>query len=173
MSGGDRVFGIVNGILLAIVTLVVLYPLYFSLIASFSSPQAVYQGRVLLLPADITLRGYEKIFADPSIWTSYFNSIVYTLVGTACNLIFTIPLAFALSRKEFPLGGVYMKLMVFTMFFYGGIIPLYFVVKDLGLLDSMWSLILPTVIATYNLIIARSFFISSCLLYTSDAADEL
>ena len=161
MSGGDRVFGIVNGILLAIVTLVVLYPLYFSLIASFSSPQAVYQGRVLLLPADITLRGYEKIFADPSIWTSYFNSIVYTLVGTACNLIFTIPLAFALSRKEFPLGGVYMKLMVFTMYFYGGIIPLYFVVKDLGLLDSMWSLILPTVIATYNLIIARSFFISS------------
>lgn len=161
MSGGDRVFGIVNGILLAIVTLVVLYPLYFSLIASFSSPQAVYQGRVLLLPADITVRGYEKIFADPSIWTSYFNSIVYTLAGTACNLIFTIPLAFALSRKEFPLGGVYMKLMVFTMYFYGGIIPLYFVVKDLGLLDSMWSLILPTVIATYNLIIARSFFISS------------
>ena len=147
MSGGDRVFGIVNGILLAIVTLVVLYPLYFSLIASFSSPQAVYQGRVLLLPADITLRGYEKIFADPSIWTSYFNSIVYTLAGTACNLIFTIPLAFALSRKEFPLGGVYMKLMVFTMYFYGGIIPLYFVVKDLGLLDS-------------------------CLLYTSDAADD-
>ena len=160
-SRGDQVFGIVNGVLLAIMAFLVLYPLYFSLIASFSSPNAVYQGRVIFLPADITLQGYEKIFTDPSIWTSYLNSIVYTLVGTLCNLVFTIPLAFALSRREFPLHGVYMKLMAFTMYFYGGIIPLYFVVKDLHLLDTMWSLILPTVIATYNLIIARSFFISN------------
>lgn len=160
-SAGDLVFDCINAVLLGVIVAVVIYPLYFSLIASLSSPQAVYQGRVLLLPADVTLRGYQKIFADSSIWTGYLNAIVYTAVGTMCNLVFTIPLAFALSRRELPLCGLYMKLATFTMYFYGGIIPLYFVVKNLRLLDSMWSLILPTVIATYNLIIARSFFLGN------------
>lgn len=160
-SRGDIIFDIINVGLLSILTLIILYPLYFSLIASFSSPQAVYQGRVILLPKDITLLGYKKIFSDAGIWTGYINSIIYTVVGVFCNLLITIPLAFALSRKELPLGGVYMKLIVFTMYFSGGIIPLYFVVKDLRLLDSMWSLILPSLVVVYNLIIARSFFSSS------------
>lgn len=160
-SRGDILFDIVNITLLAVIMVLVLYPLYFSLIASFSSPKAVYQGRVLLLPADITLSGYKKIFSDSAIWMGYLNSILYTFTGTAANLIFTLPLAFALSRKEFPLAGVYMKLVVFTMYFYGGIIPLYFVVKQLHLLNTMWALIFPTMIATYNLIIARSFFTGS------------
>lgn len=158
---GDIIFDIVNVTLLVLVMILILYPLYFSLIASFSSPKAVYQGRVVLWPADLTLKGYQKIFSESSIWIGYLNSIIYTLVATLGNVIFTVPLAFALSRKEFPLGGVYMKLMVFTMYFYGGIIPLYFVVKQLRLLNSMWALVLPTLIATYNLIIARSFFIGS------------
>lgn len=160
-SKEDVVFEIINMTLLMIIVLIVVYPLYFSLIASFSNPQAVYQGRVIFTPSDITLDGYKKIFAEASIWKSYFNSIVYTAVGTVCNLIFTIPLAFALSRKEMPFCGAYMKLATFTMYFYGGIIPLYFVVKNVGLLDNMWSLILPTLIATYNMIIARSFFIGN------------
>lgn len=158
---GDIVFDIINATLLILVMLVILYPLYFSLIASFSSPKAVYQGRVFLFPADLTLNGYKEIFSQISIWTGYLNSIIYTFIATMFNLVFTIPLAFALSRKEFPLGGVYMKLMVFTMYFYGGIIPLYFVVKQFHLLNTMWSLVFPTMIATYNLIIARSFFIGS------------
>ena len=160
-SKGDAVFDLVNGLLLGLVVLVVAYPLYFSLIASFSDPQAVYQGRVILLPADVTLRGYQKIFSDQSIWSGYLNAILYTFTGTCLNLLFTIPLAFALSRSELPLCGVYMKLFTFTMYFYGGIIPLYFVVKQLKMLDTMWALILPTVVATYNLIIARSFFIGN------------
>lgn len=160
-SREDIIFDVINVTLLAIIMLLVLYPIYFSLIASLSSPQAVYQGRVIFFPADITLSGYEKIFTDDAIWSGYFNSIVYTVVGTLCNLLFTIPLAFALSRKELPFGGLYMKLMVFTMYFFGGIIPLFFVVKQFHLLDTMWALILPTLIATYNLIIARSFFIGS------------
>lgn len=157
----DRVFEIVTTVLLVMILIVALYPLYFSLIASISSPRAVYQGRVLFLPADVTLDGYRKIFADESIWTGFGNGLLYTIVGTLLNVVFTIPLAYALSRKEFPFGGVFMKIMVFTMYFYGGIIPLYFVVKHMGMLDSIWSIVLPTLISTYNMIIARSYFMGS------------
>ena len=157
----DRVFEIVTTVLLVMILIVALYPLYFSLIASISSPRAVYQGRVLFLPADVTLDGYRKIFADESIWTGFGNGLLYTIVGTLLNVVFTIPLAYALSRKEFPFGGVFLKIMVFTMYFYGGIIPLYFVVKQMGMLDSIWSIVLPTLISTYNMIIARSYFMGS------------
>ena len=157
----DRVFELVTTVLLAVILIIALYPLYFSLIASISSPRAVYQGRVLFLPADVTLDGYRKIFADQSIWTGSGNGLLYTFVGTLLNVVFTVPLAYALSRKEFPLGGVFMKIMVFTMYFYGGIIPLYFVVKQMGMLDSIWSIVLPTLISTYNMIIARSYFMGS------------
>ncbi len=160
-SKEDFIFDIINTILLIIALCVVVYPLYFSLIASFSEPQAIHQGRVIFLPADITLEGYQKIFSDASIWTGYLNSIIYTTVGTILNVAFTVPFAFALSRKEFPLGGIYMKVAVFTMYFYGGIIPLYFVVQSVGILNTMWAVIVPTLIATYNMIIARSFFMGS------------
>lgn len=166
----DLIFNIVNYSVLSLALVIVIYPLYFSFIASFSNPQSVYQGKVVFFPTDITMKAYEKIFSDASIWTGYFNSILYTAVGTFCNLIFTLPLAFALSRKELPLGKFYMKAMVFTMYFYGGIIPLYFVVGNLELLDNMWGLILPTVIATYNMIIARSFFMSTVSEELKDAA---
>lgn len=158
---GDKIFAVVNVTLLCVIMFIVLYPLYFSLIASFSSPNAIYQGRVLLWPADVTFRGYEKVFSNQVIWQSYLNAVWYTLTGTCVNLCMTIPFAFAVSRPEFVGRNVIMKLAVFTMYFYGGIIPLYFVVRGLHLLDSMWSVILPTSIATYNMIIARSFFITS------------
>ena len=157
----DRVFNIVTILLLMIVTILAIYPLFFSLIASFSSPQAIYQGKVILWPSNITFDGYKKIFADKTIWTGYFNGILYTATGTFLNVTFTVPMAYALSRKEFPLGGVYMKIMVFTMYFYGGIIPLYFVVRKLHMLDSIWAVVLPTMISTYNLIIAKSYFTGS------------
>jgi len=157
----DIIFDIVNTVLLSITLLVVAYPLYFSLIASFSDPQAVYQGKVVFFPSDITIEGYKKIFSNVSIWTGYLNSIYYTTVGTILNLTFTLPLAFALSRKELPLGGTYMKIFAFTMYFYGGIIPLYFIVKNFDMIDKIWALVIPTLIATYNMIIARSFFMGS------------
>lgn len=160
-SREDKLFNLITVTVLIIMMLLALYPLYFSLIASFSSPRAIYQGRVILFPADITLDGYLKIFSDHSIWTGYVNAIIYTAVGTFLNVLFTIPLAYAMSRREFPLGGVYMKIFVFTMYFYGGMIPLYFVVKQLGMLDTMWAVVLPTLISTYNLIIARSYFMNS------------
>jgi len=157
----DRVFHIVTTVLLLIILVIALYPLYFSLIASVSNPKAVYQGRVLFLPTDITLDGYQKIFRDKSIWIGFANGFLYTIVGTLLNVVFTVPLAFALSRKEFPFGGLFMKLMVFTMYFYGGIIPLYFVVKQMNLLDGIGAIVLPTMISTYNMIIARSYFMGS------------
>lgn len=160
-SRDDRVFGVITVFTLIIVMILAIYPLFFSLIASFSSPQAIYQGKVILWPADITFEGYKKIFADKTIWTGYLNGILYTATGTLLNVIFTVPMAYALSRKEFPLGGVYMKIMVFTMYFYGGIIPLYFVVRQLHMLDSIWAVVLPTMISTYNLIIARSYFLGN------------
>ena len=166
----DKIFDIVNIILLCLIMVLVLYPLYFSLIASFSSPSAIAQGRVILFPADVTFRGYEKVFSNTLIWQSYLNAILYTLVGTCVNLIMTIPFAFAMSRPEFVARNFIMKMAVFTMYFYGGIVPLYFVVKQLRLLDTMWSLILPTAIATYNMIIARSFFITSIPEDLKDAA---
>lgn len=157
----DAIFDIVNGALIAIVVILVVYPLYFCLIASISDPSAIYQGRVIFLPADINFDGYEAIFSDSSIWTGYANSLLYTTVGTLLNIAFTVPFAFVLSRKDFPFSGALMKFTVFTMYFYGGIIPLYFIVKDFGMLDTMWSVIVPTLIATYNLIIARSFFLGN------------
>ena len=89
----DRVFELVTTVLLAVILIIALYPLYFSLIASISSPRAVYQGRVLFLPADVTLDGYRKIFADQSIWTGFGNGLLYTFVGTLLNVVFTVPLA--------------------------------------------------------------------------------
>lgn len=161
MTRSDRIADAINITLLCAILALVLYPLYFMLIASFSSVQAVYAGEVILLPSDITLRGYQKIFADTSIWVGYAHSILYTVVGTLVNVVMTVPIAFALSRKELPGCKFYMKAFVFTMYFYGGIVPTYLVVRELKLLDTMWALVLPTAVATYNLIIARSFFLSS------------
>lgn len=136
-------------------------PLVFQSDCLHQQSAGCLSGAGLFLPADVTLDGYRKIFADQSIWTGFGNGLLYTFVGTLLNVVFTVPLAYALSRKEFPLGGVFMKIMVFTMYFYGGIIPLYFVVKQMGMLDSIWSIVLPTLISTYNMIIARSYFMGS------------
>ncbi|MFI3212489.1 MAG: carbohydrate ABC transporter permease [Eubacteriales bacterium] len=160
-SMGEKIFDIVRVVLIIFVLITVAYPLYFCCIASISSPNAVYQGRVILWPADITLKGYEELMANADIWRGYVNSILYTTVGTLCNMVFTIPMAFALSRKEFPASGIIMKLIVFTMYFSGGMIPLYFVVNNLKLLNTIWALVLPVLVVAYNLIVARSFFSGS------------
>jgi len=159
-SYSDKVFNLIVYTLLGFALIVVLYPLYFMCIASISDPNALYQGRVLLLPKDITFLGYQRIFSNMVIFRSYLNSIIYTIAGVSVSLVLTIPTAFALSRPELPGGKIIIKLMIFTMYFYGGMIPLYIVVRSLNLLNSMWSLILPTAIVTYNLIVARAFYLS-------------
>lgn len=158
VSRSDKAFNIVNTLLLTLVLLIVAYPIYFVVIASISDPDAVYQGRVLLWPEGFTLDGYRHILETESIWSGYANSLQYMLVGTTINVVLTLLAAYPLSRRDFAGGGVLMFLYTFTMIFQGGMIPTYLNVRSLGLLNTMWAMVLPGAIAAYNLIIARTFF---------------
>ncbi len=160
-TASDRVVDIAIAVIITLIVLAIIYPLWFIVIASFSQPDAVASGQVILLPKGVSFSGYAKILSDSRIWIGYRNTILYTLVGTAVNLVVTIPAAFALSRREFKPRRIIMFLFAFTMFFSGGLIPSYLLIKQLGLLNSMWVFILPGAFGVYNMIIARSFFESS------------
>lgn len=157
-STGDRIFDFINHLLLALVLVIVLYPLFFVAIASISDPSAVVGGEVWLWPKDLTFTGYEKVFANQEILGGYLNTIIYTAVGTAVNVVMTILAAYPLSRKDFNGRNVITALFVFTMFFSGGLIPTYLVVKSLGMINTMWALIIPNAVAIWNIIIMRTFF---------------
>ncbi|MFD0705565.1 carbohydrate ABC transporter permease [Alloscardovia venturai] len=169
-SVGDWTVDIVIALLLIVVVASIIYPLWFIIIASFSDPTLVSQGKVTILPQGINFKGYEKIIFDERIWTGYRNTIIYSLVGTAVNLIVTLPAAFALSRVEFKPRRVLLFLFTFTMFFGGGLIPSYLLMKDLGILNTMWVFILPGAFNVYNMIITRSFFETSIPEELRDAA---
>ncbi|MEH7095195.1 carbohydrate ABC transporter permease [Neobacillus vireti] len=157
-SKEDKIFDVVNTIFLSLICLAVLYPLYFVIIASISNPNMVYNGEVWLFPKEITFEGYKRIFSDPKIWLGYKNTVVYTVVGTIVQVSLTLMAAYALSRKDFYGKSFFMMVILFTMFFNGGLIPTYLVVKDLGMLNTIWAMILPKAVAVWNLIVARSFF---------------
>ncbi|GIP37865.1 sugar ABC transporter permease [Paenibacillus sp. J31TS4] len=157
----EKLFDTVVNIIAALLVIVVLYPLIFIVSASFSDPAAVLNGEVVLLPKHFTLAAYENVFQNKQIWNGYGNSIVYTLVGTAINLIMTTLAAYPLSRPDLPGRGGIMFLITLTMFFSGGLIPTYLLVKSLGMVNTMWALIIPGAIATYNLIVMRTYFQSS------------
>ena len=158
---GSNMFHFFNYLFLGIILLIVAYPIYFVLIASISQPAVVNTGQVVLAPKNITFEGYKAVFTDGQIMTGYKNSLIYTVVGVIFSATTTILAAYALSRKDLPARKVFMMLIVFTMYFGGGMIPTYLVVNNLGLIDSMWSLILTGMIVPYNLIVARTFFESS------------
>ncbi|WP_243459525.1 carbohydrate ABC transporter permease [Metabacillus bambusae] len=160
-SKEDKVFDLINIFLVAIMVILVVYPLYFIVIASISNPNMIYEGKVWFLPKDITFEGYQRIFNDSKIWLGYKNSIIYTFVGTIVNVTFTLMAAYALSRRDLYGRNLIMFLFLFTMFFSGGLIPTYLVVKDLGLLNTMWALILPKAVAVWNVIVARTYFQTS------------
>ncbi|WP_240839854.1 carbohydrate ABC transporter permease [Acidaminobacter sp. JC074] len=157
----DKFTTVVIYLLAGIAAIMALYPIYFVVIASISSPDAVENGLVYLWPKYITFEGYEKVFQDARIWMGYRNTIFYTLAGTAISLLVTLPAAFVLSRKDFKARNTIMMMFVFTMFFGGGLIPTYLLIKDLNLYNTIWVMILPFSLNVYNLIIARSFFESS------------
>lgn len=158
---GNRLFHVINYTLLIFVFLIVAYPLYSVLIASISNPSMVGTGQVLFWPKDITFEGYKGIFVNDQIMTGYKNSLIYTVTGVFFSVITTVPAAYALSRKKLPGRKLLMLLIIFTMYFNGGMIPTYLVVNNLKLTNTMWSMVLPLMIMPYNLIIARSFFESS------------
>lgn len=157
-SLGDKVFDVINFIILTLAMLVVLYPLYFVVIASISDPVAVQSGEVVLWPKGFTLEGYVTILKDTSIWRGYANSLFLVFAGTAINLILTLPAGYVLSKKDFPGKKYIMFFLVFTMFFGGGMIPTYLLVKDFGLINSLWALILTDAVSIINIIIVRTFF---------------
>jgi putative aldouronate transport system permease protein len=143
---------------LSVITVIVLYPLLFVLVASVSSPEAVMRGEVWLWPKQLTWVGYEKVFENKDVLTGYMNTILYTVVGTAVNLVMTVAAAYPLSRKDFDGRNVITALIVFTMFFSGGMIPTYLLVKQLGMLNSFWALIIPSAVSVWNIMIMRTFF---------------
>jgi putative aldouronate transport system permease protein len=157
----ERIFDGAVYLLAAVILIVVLYPLLFVVSASFSSPDLVINGKVVLWPKGITLEAYQKVFENSDIWVGYRNTIFYTAVGTLINLVLTVCAAYPLSRKDLPLRNFFMLLMIFTMYFNGGMIPTYLLVRDLHLNDSIWAMLIPNAIATYNVIIARTYFEST------------
>lgn len=157
-SLGDRVFLFFIYLFLVIVLLLVLYPVIYIVSASFSDPLAVTAGKVWLWPVDFSLRGYEVTFQNPQIMIGYLNSLFYTVFGTLISVVLTVLVAYPLSRRDLYGGNVLMLLITFTLVFSGGLIPTYLVVKDLGLINTRWALLLPQAISAFQVIIARTFF---------------
>lgn len=160
-SSDDRVFDAILYAIAAVIIVIILYPLIFIVSASFSDPTKVLAGEVWLLPKGLNVDAYTNILHNGKIWTGYRNTIMYTVIGTSINLIMTILAAYPLSRPDLPGRGVIMLVITLTMFFSGGLIPIYLLVKDLGMVNTMWALIVPGAIATYNLIVMRTYFQSS------------
>jgi putative aldouronate transport system permease protein len=137
-----------------------LYPLYFVVLASFSDPTAIQTGKVLFWPVKPEWTSYINVMKDPRIWTGYRNTLLYTGVGTLLGVGMTILGGYALSRKDLVGASLITKMMVFTMYFHGGLIPTYIVVKNLGLVNTPYVLMILGSFSVYNLIIARTFFMS-------------
>ena len=157
----DRIFQTSVYLFLTLALVIVLYPLIYIVSASISNPQTVSSGEMLLFPKEITFEGYKTIFENQSIWRGYANTIFYTALGTLVNLIVTIPCAYALSRADFSGKKFFTKFMVVTMFLSGGLIPTYLIVKNLGMINTVWALIIPNAASVYNIVVTRTFFQST------------
>lgn len=157
-SSSDRIFSIVNYAILLLFLLTILYPLIYIVSASFSDPSAVIAGKVRLWPIHPTLAGYEAVFKHKLIWSSFRNTIFYTVFGTIINVIMTLLAAYPLSRKDCYGRNAVMMLFVFTTLFSGGLIPSYLLVKDLGMLNTVWAMLIPGALSIWNVIITRTYF---------------
>ena len=156
----DRVFNAVNLVFWILVLFLVLYPLWLILIASVSDPDAVLQAKVLLWPVDFSLMGYEAVFQYSELWGSYANSVFYTLVGSALSVIVSLAAAYALSRT-FAGKRLVNLAITFTMFFSGGLIPIFLNVRDLGLYNTRAVMILMNLVSVWNLMVARTYIQTS------------
>ena len=155
---GDRFFYFCVYFLAALAFILTAYPFIYIVSVSISNPLAVAKGQVLLWPIGFSTEGYKIIFNQSTLWTSYGNTLFITVVGTMINMVITIMTSYVLSKNYLRGHRVLTFLCVFTMMFSGGIIPTYMVIKDVGLLNKIWAMIIPTAINTYNMIILRNFF---------------
>ena len=157
-SRDDKVFGAINGLLVLLLALICAYPILYMLFASISNPAAVLRGEVFWGPKEFTIASYRQVFRHKLFVRSYGNTLLYVTVGTCINLVMTTLGAFVLSRRKFPGKTFFVMVFTFTMFFNGGLIPNYLVVKKLNLINTIWALTLPGAISMWNLIIMRNFF---------------
>lgn len=155
-SWDDNLFLVIDSIILFLIFIIIVYPLLFVISSSFSG------GKILsglsLIPERISMAGYQAVFENRDIWNGYINAIIYTVVGTVIAMVTTILCAYPLSRMDFRPGRVVMKLCVFTMYFSGGLIPTYLWIRSLGLLNTMWAILLPSSLNVYNMIVMNTYF---------------
>lgn len=171
MSKSDIVFLFIVYATVILISVVILYPLWFVIIASISDPNLVATGEVLLLPKGITFEGFKYIFRDPRIWSGYYNTIRYTVVGTMLALFITVPAGYALSRTDMMGRGLIMKLLIVTKYFSGGLIPTYLVVKSLGLVNTPYVLMILGSFSVFNLILCRTYFLNTMPIELQEAAE--
>ncbi|WP_407267945.1 carbohydrate ABC transporter permease [Radiobacillus sp. PE A8.2] len=157
-KNSDKLFEICNKIIIWFFILIIAYPLVYICSASISDPALVSSGQMWLWPRGITFEGFERVFQNAEIWMGYRNTIFYTLLGTFINLAVTLPCAYALSRQDLKGKGLIMGLLVFTMFFEGGLIPTYLLVKDLQMTNTIWAMVIPNAAAVWNIIVTTTFF---------------
>lgn len=157
----DNVFDILNLILMLVILIIFIWPLWFVLIASISEPSQVWQGNVILWPKNITLEAYKEVIGYKSIWIGYKNTIIYTVLGTVINVVLTVCGAYPLSRKDFVPKKFFLILFLITMYFNGGLIPTYLVVSNVGLIDTIWAMVIPNAVSVFNIIITRNYFMNS------------
>lgn len=160
-SRGDKAFDLVLIAVSVLIIIVIAYPLYFVVIASFSQPEAVLGGKLRFLPVGFNVDSYKMVLSERKVWVGYRNTILYTVLGTCINLVLTTLAAYPLSRKDMPFRGQLTFVASFTMLFGGGMIPVYMVVKNLGLTDSIWAMVIPNALATYNMLVMKNYFQSS------------
>ncbi len=157
-SKEDVIFDVVNTVLITMLLLIILYPLIFIVSASFSGSMEVLKGEVIIFPKNLTLEAYRRVFMDENIVSGYINTVIYTVLGTAISLFFTFTAAYPLSRKDFKGRNIIMIYLSITMFFGGGLIPTYLVVKGLHMIDTIWAIVLLGSVSVWNIIVTRTFF---------------
>lgn len=161
IKAGDKVFDIVNTLLLVFIFVIILYPLYYVVIASFSNPDLVLTGKIFLLPKGFQLDSYKKVFSNSEVMNGYMHTIMYATVGTCINLAVTLTAGYALSRPDLRGRKGFTLFFVFTMFFGGGTVPTYMLVRNLHLLNTFWAMVIPNAMSVWNLILCRNFFESN------------
>ena len=156
-SKTDYVYYVICGFILFLLAVIVIYPLYYIVIASVSDPDAVMTGKVWLYPVKVTFSGYAQLFNRDDVWRGYFNTLVYTIFGTLFNIALTIPAGWALSRDYLPFRKVINVLLIITMFFGGGLVPYVILCRTLGLYQNPLILIIGGGVSVYNVFMCKSF----------------
>lgn len=154
----DKIYGVFSHIIILLVMVILVYPIWAVVVASFSDPTELYKSPFHFWPETVTLDSYKLVFRDDSFLTGIWNSVKYTAVGTFINVILNICAAYPLSKRNFKGQSLLMKLLTFTMFFSGGMVPTYILINKMHLIDSFWVMILPSAIGTFNVILMRTYF---------------